>query len=116
MDNSAESRRAEILAKSRQLGDDEGVDFAQTKGSRFSWITLAVVSVPLLIFARMSTLDYVFDIVVSVLVATALASSIAVPISAYRFTKDKRYLAEAGISLFFIITSANRAIHLMMGW
>ena len=115
-ENNNDSRKEDILTRSRQSGNDERADFAQSNESRLSWITLAIVSAPLLVFARMSELDYVFDLVISTLIATVFASSIAVPIYAYRFTKDKKYLVEGIVSLVFIIFSAGRAIHIMMGW
>jgi len=110
------SRKEEILARSRQSGSDEGVEFVQAKGLRQGWLALVIVTAVLLVFARMSEMDYAFDLVLNSIVASVLASFIASPISAYRFTKDKKHLTEAFIYLFLILFSAIRVVTLMMAW
>jgi len=114
--NSNNSRKEEILARSRLSKNDEGVEFAHAKGLRQSWIPLVIVSLILLITARMNGMDYAFDIILNTIVASTLASFIGSPIAAYRFTKNKNHLTEAGIYLFFIIFSTVRVVSIMMGW
>jgi len=118
MSNSTENnnRKEEILARSRKSGNDEGVEFVQAKGLRQGWLALAIVASVLLVFARLSDIEYAFDLILNSVVASVLASFVASPISAYRFTKDKKHLLEAIIYLFFIVFSTIRVVFLMMGW
>ncbi|MCL2568547.1 MAG: DUF6442 family protein [Oscillospiraceae bacterium] len=118
MNNGTEhnSRKEEILARSRQSSNDEGVEYVQAKGLRQGWIPLAIVAVTLLVSARLSDMEYAFDLIVNSLVASVLASFVASPILAYRFTRDKKHLLEAVIYLFFIVVSTVRVVFLVMGW
>ena len=115
-ENNSPNRKEEILAKSRQSGNDEGVEFVQAQGLKQGWIALVIVTVVLLVFARASDMEYAFDLIVHSIVVSVFASFVASPILAYRFTKDKKHLAEALFYLFFIVSSAVRIISLMMGW
>ncbi|MCL2565327.1 MAG: DUF6442 family protein [Defluviitaleaceae bacterium] len=114
--NSSDNRREEILARSRQSGNDEGVEFVQAKGLRQGWLALAIVAVILLVFARLSDMDYAFDLILNSIVASVLASFVASPILAYCFTRDKKHLVEALIYIFFIVSSTIRIVSLMMRW
>ena len=51
MSNSIESSKEEILAKSRRLKKDEGLEHAQLKGSKIGEYTLAALVIPILIFS-----------------------------------------------------------------
>lgn len=115
-ENSNDSRKEEILARSRQSKSDEGIDFAHVKGLRQSGIPIAIVTLILLITARMNDVDYAFDIILNTIVASVLASFIGSPIAVYRFTKDKSHLVEAGVYLFLIIFSTVRVVSIMIGW
>ena len=80
----------------------------------WGWIPLAIIFVPLLILARMSDLDYAFDLIISTLIITGFAFSIDKPISAYRSTRNKKHLGIIGISVMFIVSFAIRAFHIIM--
>ena len=113
---SNDNRKEEILALSRQSESDEGAEFAHAKGLRQGWIPLAIVSAALLTAARISTLDYAFDVVISTIIAVVLASFVGAPVSAYRFTKNKNHLTEAGLYIFFIMISLIRLVSILIGW
>jgi|GEM_PF-1991879 len=115
-ENSKNNQKEDILARSRKSGNDEGVEYVQAKGLRQGWFALAVATVVLLVFARLSDMEYAFDLIVNSIVASVLASFIASPISAYRFTRDKKHLTEAIIYLFLVLFSTIRVVSLLMGW
>ena len=116
MSNQTKNSKEDILARSRKSGNDEGVEYVQAKGLRQGWFALVVVTVVLLVFARLSDMEYAFDLIINSIVASVLASFIASPISAYRFTREKKHLTEAIVYLFLIIFSTIRVVSLLMGW
>jgi hypothetical protein len=112
----ADTRKEEILALSRQSKSDEGAEFAHAKGLKQGWLPLVIVSTALLIAAKISNLDYPFDIVTGTIIAAVLASFIGAPVYAYRFTKDKNHLIEAVIYTLFIVISVIRLVSILIGW
>lgn len=115
-ENSKDNRKEDILARSRKSSNDEGVEYVLAKGLRQGWFALAVVTVVLLVFARLSDMEYAFDLILNSIVASVLASFIAAPIAAYRFTRDKKHLTEAIAYLFLVLFSTIRVVSLLMGW
>jgi len=118
MNNSTgtDNRKEEILARSRQSGNDEGVEYAQIKAGRLAWVTVIPVALILFITAQFSDIPNIFNIVITVFCATLFSAHIAIPIYAYQFSKQKKYLYEAICYLFLLIFTTYGAVSLMLGW
>ena len=104
MENS-ESRKAEILAKSKKAKKDEGMEHADYRGSKIGVIVYAVVAFGLMIFSRADRM-----IVVNTIAALSFAWVVGGAFSYYRFTRKRRYLVCAIASAIASVAYALMAI------
>jgi uncharacterized membrane protein len=94
-----DSKKAEILAKSRKAKRDEGFDYAETRGNKIGVFVYAVVAAVLMIFSFPDHAD-----IFNAIAALSFAWVVGGTISYYRFTKKKVYLLYAIASA--IVTTA----------
>ena len=83
-----ENKKAEILAKSKKNGKDEGMENADYRGSKIGVIIYAVIAFFLMIFSIPDRMD-----IVNTIAALSFAWVVGGTFSHYRFTRDKFYLA-----------------------
>jgi len=85
----SDSRKEEILAKSRKSRSDEGLEHAQLKGFKLGEYTSMAVALPLILFAFFTRELALFTALGIVVFAYVFGQSLSV----YRFTKRKYHLA-----------------------
>ena len=94
-----DSRKEEILAKSRNSKGDEGLEHAQLMGFKLGEYTLSAVGIPLVFFTFFTRELAIFLALGIVLFAYVFGQSLSV----YRFTKKKYHLAWVVLSAIFAI-------------
>jgi len=106
------SRKEEILAKSRESKKDEGHEHAEFAGFSLGERTGSVIGMAIGLFSFITGQYTVFLAVFSIVFAAAFGQSIPV----YRFTKRKYYLAWVIISAIFAVVSFVVFIAISLGW
>ena len=91
--------KMKILEKSRRLNRDEGLEYAEKRGTEIGVIVYAIVSFILMAFSIPNRMD-----IVSTIAAISFAFVFGGTFSRYRFTKEKFYLIGAIASAFSLVT------------
>jgi len=100
-----EDKKAEILEKSRKANKDEGMEYADYRGSRIGVIVYAVVAFFLVVFSLPDKMNVVYTIA-----SLSFAWVVGGTFSYYRFTKRKTYLICVIASVIAAISFALMAI------
>ena len=90
--------KMEILAKSRKLQQDEGLEYAEKRGTRIGVIIYAIVAGILMLFSGPDRME-----VVHTIAAISFSFVFGGTFSRYRFTKEKLYLFGAIASAFSLV-------------
>lgn len=85
--NNSESKKTEILEKSRKSKLDEGMEYADLRGTKTGIVIYAIVAAVIIGF---SIPDHI--IVVNAIASLSFAWVVGGTLSYYRFTKKKAYL------------------------
>ena len=89
-----ERRKEEILAKSRESGNDEGREYVKTKEAKMGiYVAGTVVGAPLAFLSLIAGEISVFFALITVYIAFGAGELFA----AYRFYRQKRYLIGAAV-------------------
>ena len=104
--------KEEILAKSRQLKKDEGLEHAQSKGNHLGEIILSAVGLPIAIYSIVIGEYAIAWACGAIVFAFVLGQSITV----YRFTKRKYHLAWVVLSVLMMIFFPLQFLAETQGW
>ena len=85
--NNKDSKKEELLEKSRSSKHDEGLEYAEKRGNKIGVIIYAIVAFILIIFSIPHQMD-----VVNSIASLSFAWVAGAMFSYYRFTKKKFYL------------------------
>ena len=97
---SDEQRKEEILAKSRKLGNDEGIEYVENKGSKMGiYVAGTIVGAPLAFLSLLAGEMPTFFALVTLYIAFGAGELFA----KYRFFKQKRYLIGAAVIALIVI-------------
>ena len=111
-----DNRKEEILAKSRESGNDEGMDYVENKGSKWGvYVACTIVGGPLAFLSLIAGEMPTFFALLTLYVAFGAGELFA----AYRFFKQKRYLIGTVVIALLTIFMASffmEAIGLLPGW
>ena len=110
------SSKEEILAKIREAGNDEGIEYAENKGSKMGvYVACTIVGGPMAFLSLIAGEMPAFFALITLYVAFGAGELFA----AYRFFKQKRYLiGTVVIALITIFTAVMfvEMIGLLPGW
>ena len=93
MDNKI--KKEEILERNRKSKKDEGLDFAEIRGSKAGFIIFGVAAFILMLFSVPDQMNVVYTIA-----ALSFSVLLGVTFSMYRFSKEKLYLIGAAVSAY----------------
>ena len=110
------SRKEEILAKSRESGNDEGMDYVENIGSKWGvYVACTIVGGPLAFLSLIAGEMPAFFALITLYVAFGAGELFA----RYRFFKQKRYMIGTVVIALITIGIASmfvEAIGLLPGW
>ena len=107
------SRKEEILAKSRNANNDEGMEHAKMRGFKLGdKIATWTVGIPLMVFSACVGQYNVAWALASYMMAFEFGAAL----TAYRFTKKKPYLALVIGTAILAMFAALRFIANVLGW
>jgi len=105
-------RKEEILARSRNAKEDEGVEHAKLKGNKLGEYTMAAVVVPIMIFAFL-----IGELTAFLAVGAGIAAfTFAQCLTEYRFTKRKYHLAWTIFTAIAVIACTVLFVSVSLGW
>ena len=107
-----DSRKDEILAKSRSAKKDEGMEHAVLRGNKLGEITMAIVVVPILAIAVLFGNLAVFSATGAAIAAFTFAQCF----SEYRFTKRKYHLIWTAFMVFATVACLALFAAVTFGW
>ena len=97
------SRKEEILAKSRKSGNDEGREYVKTQEAKMGiYVAGTIVGAPLAFLSLLAGETPTFFALITLYVAFGAGELFA----AYRFYKQKRYLIGAAVIALIVIVLA----------
>ena len=118
-ENGNDSRKEEILAKSRNSGRDEGLEYAQLKGNSLGMYIMIAIVIPIVTFIVFQGEVIALFAVSATLCAFVLGQCLA----EYRFTKRKYHLAwTVGIAMavmiciVFLVAKSLGQWNFLFGW
>jgi len=111
-ENNSDSRKEEILARSRQSKKDEGVEYAALKGNKLGEITMAIVAIPIIIFALLRG-EFAALLAVG---ASVSAFTFAQCLAEYRFTGRQYHLAWTIFTALATLTCVVLLVAVSFGW
>jgi hypothetical protein len=92
-----ENKKAEILEQNRRSKNDEGMEYADYRGSRIGIILYGIVALFLIVFDRT---------IASAIASLSFAWVVGGTFSYYRFTKEKVYLVCTIFSAIVVVAFA----------